>query len=189
MRLLFLHPLFLMSQQQPVHINKYDGTTAKITLDDQLIRFFGAEQRYKQVHTHEDVRLFLGYVSCAVAGIAFLNEYKSSFNEAKAFTLVCVVIFWLLQCVLWGYTTFVQKGVLFLGKDAKGVLTVKTTMKQYSPMYTVDLTYTAAHKTVQATVTKSISNWFDDQGVFADTLLDAFLAETLLSALTSLHAE
>ncbi|KAG1445494.1 hypothetical protein G6F56_009895 [Rhizopus delemar] len=67
----------------PVELtNKYDGTQLKNAVDDEISRFYGKNKQYIQSYKHTDIKLFLGYVSCFIAGGSFYYEYKTSFREA-----------------------------------------------------------------------------------------------------------
>lgn len=67
----------------------------------------------------------LGYVSCFIAGGAFLYEYKTSFNEALKITTVCVIAYWIIQIIALGYSYIFEKDEIFAGAkkvDGKVIL-------------------------------------------------------------------
>lgn len=68
-----------------------------------------------------DVKLSLGYLSCVFAGIASWYGYVNSFEESRTITAVCVAAYFVLNSILYLYTTFVEKSTVFVGlkKDAK----------------------------------------------------------------------
>ncbi|CAO3668197.1 unnamed protein product [Rhizopus stolonifer] len=100
----------------PVELtNKYDGTQLKNAVDDEISRFYGKNQQYIQSYKHTDIKLFLGYVSCFIAGGSFYYEYKTSFREAINVTTISVIVFWILQLLIIVYTYFVENNQIFKG--------------------------------------------------------------------------
>ena len=47
--------------------------------------------KYKEVHTHTDIKLFLGYVSCAFAAYGSIKNYMTSFEESRLDLLVACI--------------------------------------------------------------------------------------------------
>ncbi|KAI9021623.1 microsomal signal peptidase 25 kDa subunit-domain-containing protein [Phycomyces nitens] len=175
---------------QIVQINKNDCVQAKNALDDEISTYFG-NNLFKEVHTHTDIKLLLGYLSCAIAGGAFLYEYKTSFQEAQSVTLVCVITFWVLQLGISAYSSTVEKGVVFVGKNEKGTIQVKSTMEPYSPIYKLELVYKESNppKKVTYTLSKSISSWITTKGIVDQVRFHEDLQHSLDKALSSFHRE
>ncbi|KAL0092286.1 signal peptidase complex subunit 2 [Phycomyces blakesleeanus] len=179
-----------LNNSEAVQINKNDSVQAKNALDDEISKYFG-ESLFKELHTHTDVKLVLGYLSCAIAGGAFLYEYKTSFQEAQSVTLLCVIAFWVLQFGISIYSATVEKGVVFSGKNEKGTILVKTTMEPYSPIYKLELVYkeTNPPKTVTYTLSKSIASWITTKGIVDQVRFHEDLQHSFDKALSSLHRE
>lgn len=54
-------------------------------------------------------------MSCFIAGGAFLYEYKTSFNEALPTTTICVIVYWIIQAIAFGYSYLIEKDDIFVG--------------------------------------------------------------------------
>ncbi|RCI06802.1 hypothetical protein CU098_013788 [Rhizopus stolonifer] len=152
---------------EPVEVtNKYDGTQLKNAVDDELARFYSKKLGFEQSHTHTDVKLITGYVSCFIAAGAFWNEYKSSFTEALSVTIVCVVIYWIIQLIAVAYSYLVEKNEIFVGTQKvngkpTASLVISGKAEKYSPYYTLDFKYhdKTINKTVHYNIKPNITTW------------------------------
>ncbi|KAI7857486.1 signal peptidase complex subunit 2 [Circinella umbellata] len=179
--------------------NKFDGTQVKNAVDDQVRKYFGSEKSdYVEGHVHTDIKLLLGYSSCLLAGGAFLFEYYTSFQEAKPILLCSVIIFWLLQGVLWSYSAFVEQNEIFVGykndpktRERQGILTISSEMKRYSPTYIIQMKYQdqKLHKTTQTKLEKNVASWFTEDGVLATEIVDKDIQEQVASLLRQVHKD
>ncbi|KAI7899097.1 microsomal signal peptidase 25 kDa subunit-domain-containing protein [Cokeromyces recurvatus] len=173
----------------PVEVtNKYDATQLRNAVDDELSRYYSKEQHFTQSHVHTDFKLILGFISCFIAGGAFLNEYKTSFNEALHVTTMCVIVYWILQSILLVYTYFVEKGEIFVGHqkvDGKvtGTLKISSEFDKTSPLYKLTMVYSdrVKGKTVQSVVNPNMTTWFNEKGVLIREVMDKDLNNYLLS--------
>ncbi|KAI9276126.1 signal peptidase complex subunit 2 [Sporodiniella umbellata] len=157
----------------PVELaNKYDGTQLKNATDDEIARFYGKEQKFTQSFKHTDIKLFLGYFSCLIAGGSFLYEYKTNFNHALEVTKICVVVFWILQGINVAYIYLVEKNEIFRGTlslegKPSATLIVSGKIKKFSSSYPLTLTYTdiSLNKTSTLQIEPNVATWFTDKGV------------------------
>ncbi|KAI8357852.1 signal peptidase complex subunit 2 [Choanephora cucurbitarum] len=180
---------------EPVQVtNKYDSTQLKIAVDDEIARFYSKELDWKQSHTHTDVKLISGYVSCLIAAGAFLNEYKTSFNEALPITILCVIAYWVIQLAAFAYSYFVEKNEIFVGaltKDGKTIasLVISGKANKFSPLYKLDYKFTdkLLNKTVHYKTEPNITTWFDTTGVLVKPMIQKDLSVYLENAKQSLH--
>ncbi|KAI9310951.1 microsomal signal peptidase 25 kDa subunit-domain-containing protein [Dichotomocladium elegans] len=197
---LFLQNRLLHSvAEEPVQVtNKYDATQLKNAIDDEVRRYFGNERDYKEGHLHMDVKLLLGYGSCALAAGAFLIEYYTSFEEAKPTLWAAVIVFWILQVMLWAYTVFVEKSEIFVGyKHDKssgkrvGTMTVEGVMNRYSSLYTLTLHFQDQdhNKLSFYKLEKSVAGWFTEDGKLDKKALDRDLKDADESLVRQIHKD
>ncbi|KAI8984758.1 signal peptidase complex subunit 2 [Mycotypha africana] len=185
-----------MSQPTLDVSNKYDLTQLKNAVDDEISRYFSKEQNFKQSYRHTDIKLALGYASCIVAAGAFYYEYKTSFREALNVTTVAVIVFWVLQALLFTYSLFVEKNEIFRGTQivdgkAIGTLSVTGKIKKHSPMYQLTFTYQdkATSKSVANEVETNITTWFNTKGVLVKEVMDKSLDTSLADVKQKLHKD
>ncbi|KAI9478011.1 MAG: signal peptidase complex subunit 2 [Benjaminiella poitrasii] len=174
--------------------NKYDATQLRNAVDDELSRYYSEEQNFTQSHVHTDFKLAIGFVSCLIAGGAFLNEYKTSFNDALNTTTICVIVYWILQTILFAYSYFFEKNEIFVGHqkvDGKvaGTLKISAEFDKTSPIYKLTMHFTSQGKTVQSIVDAIMPTWFNTKGVLVREAMDKDLNNYLLSLKQKLHEE
>ncbi|KAB5590783.1 SPC25 domain-containing protein [Ceratobasidium theobromae] len=66
-----------------IKANNSNLTELKFTCDDALRKHLSRPEHFKQLHTHTDVRLGLGYASVAIAAATGLYSWKKDFEESK----------------------------------------------------------------------------------------------------------
>ncbi|GAA5802351.1 hypothetical protein HPULCUR_007815 [Helicostylum pulchrum] len=179
--------------KEPVEVsNVYDGTQLKNAVDDELARFYSTDLKFTQSHVHTDVKLFLGYISCFIAGGAFFYEYKTSFTEALTVTTLCVVAYWIIQTIAFAYTYLVEKDQIFIGYQkvngkVTGSLTISGSMDKYSSIYKLNMTYKSNGKSVSYQVEPNVARWFTTKGVMVPEAMDKDLTTFLTTLKNKLH--
>lgn len=150
-------------------------------------------------------------MSCAIAGGAFLYEYKTSFNEAFSVTTVCVIIYWILQSIGFAYSYFVQKNEIFVGtqklngkvnvhlfienerlicfQKASGVLKISGKIEKYSPNYELEFQYTdkSSGKKAHYKVVPNVTTWFNSTGTLNRDVMDKEIGAYLTTVKEKLH--
>ncbi|KAJ1562845.1 hypothetical protein HK096_001045 [Nowakowskiella sp. JEL0078] len=92
--------------------------------------------------------------------------------------MVCVAAYFVLSTLMWAYSQYVEKNVLYTGVlksqlDPDLIATATSKMEKFSDKYTLELSVsrvgskTSKAKVYTKTLTKSIGKWFDVDGRFA----------------------
>ncbi|BGP28011.1 signal peptidase complex subunit 2 [Rhodotorula toruloides] len=110
-------PVVLPAREPAAKVNNASLTELKNALDDVVKEYFClATHRFTRSHTHEDVRLAVGWTSVVVAAATGYYGYVTDFHESKYWVSVGVVLYVVLNTVLALYVAYVEKNVIFVGK-------------------------------------------------------------------------
>jgi len=191
-----------MSDQ--IRVNRGNLTELKNAVDDHLKKYLTTTQGYTENHRHIDIKLSLGYISCAFASFASWYGYVNSFEESRTLTAVCVVVYFVLNGILLLYTTFVEKNTVFVGfkRDAVSkspieILTISANLKRFSHIY--ELTFTsdrpiASKSSANAPQSRyllecSFGAWFDENGLLFESELERDIRDALEKSGAKTHVQ
>ncbi|KAJ3189768.1 Signal peptidase complex subunit 2 [Gaertneriomyces sp. JEL0708] len=192
------HPssVVIETEAEPIKIATNNALELKHTLDDALRKILVDDLKFKEIHTHPDTRLAIGYAACAFAAFGSGYSYFIPFADSKLILALCVAAYFILNGVLVLYAKYVEQNIIFqgvkedpLGLDPNKRIVVRTDNKRYTAEYTIkfELVDAAKHisavakdrkggrvvaeKTLQAestvTISKTFGDYFDEEGTFA----------------------
>lgn len=110
------------------------------TVDDNLPLTMEA-LGYEQSFTLIDIKLALGYLTVAIAGLLFYLDKKFSFKETYYVIAGCVVVYFILSSILYFFTSTPKyKNNKFVGyNESKQKIEVFTWTSKYDPIYNVKI--------------------------------------------------
>ncbi|KAI8972805.1 microsomal signal peptidase 25 kDa subunit-domain-containing protein [Trametes punicea] len=170
-------------EREEVRVNNASVTDMKHACDDALKRFLSRPDLFKQIYTHTDVRLALGWLSVLVAGATGLYGWKVPFEQSKPGAWAGVITYVMLTIVQTLYAYFIEGDIVFVGKRKtfdKRIVTERITITsrttpstpQSPPRYALGVVYVrsaSGGKTLlgkgRANEEQSYTEFFDERGV------------------------
>ncbi|PSS32136.1 hypothetical protein PHLCEN_2v2092 [Hermanssonia centrifuga] len=104
------------SEREEVKVNNASVTEMKHACDDALKRFLSRPELFKQIYTHTDVRLALGWASVFVAGGTGLYGWKIEFEKSKPVVWTGLILYIILTVLQALYSYFIEGDIVFVGK-------------------------------------------------------------------------
>ncbi|KAI0792293.1 microsomal signal peptidase 25 kDa subunit-domain-containing protein [Abortiporus biennis] len=99
-----------------VKVNNASVTEMKHACDDALKRFLSRPELFKQIYTHTDVRLALGWACVFVAAGTGLYGYKVEFEKSKPVVWAGLILYITLTVLQTLYAYFIEGDIVFVGK-------------------------------------------------------------------------
>ncbi|EIN08513.1 hypothetical protein PUNSTDRAFT_87955 [Punctularia strigosozonata HHB-11173 SS5] len=203
-------PASSASDKDVVKVNNANLTELKNACDDALKRFLSRPDLFKQIHTHTDVRLALGWGSVFTAAATGYYGWKVEFEKSKPLVWAGVILYVVLSAIQTLYAYFIERDIVFVGRRKtfeKRIVTDRITVTSStatprsttttastanSPSYTVSLTLIQSSnggKSLlgkhQVSVTAPFAEWFDEKGVMDVLAYETWLTSALARVMES----
>ncbi|XP_058796786.1 signal peptidase complex subunit 2 [Phymastichus coffea] len=167
-----------------IKVNKWDGAAVKNALDDVVKNIITKKYNYHENFALLDGRLAICGIAVLVAITALIWDYFHPFPASRPVLVVCVSVYFVLMVVSTLYTMYKEKGIFVVavqrdpaGFDPDYILEASSYLKKYDDQYTLVLSAKNDVTGVvnETSVTKSVANFIDVNGVVIPELVEAMV--------------
>ncbi|KAL6306336.1 microsomal signal peptidase 25 kDa subunit-domain-containing protein [Sparassis latifolia] len=182
-------------ERDEVKVNNASATEMKHACDDALKRFLSRPELFKQIYTHTDVRLALGWASVFVAAGTGLYGWKVDFERSKPVVWAGVILYMILTSLQTLYAYFIEGDIVFVGKRKtfdKRIVTERITLTSATkpstpstpPAYALTVSYvrsTSGGKSLlgrgRAATERGYNAFFDERGVMDQEAFERWVGQ------------
>ncbi|KZT00499.1 uncharacterized protein LAESUDRAFT_745812 [Laetiporus sulphureus 93-53] len=184
-----------LEERDVVKVNNASVTEMKHACDDALKRFLSRPELFKQIYTHTDIRLALGWASVFVAAGTALYGYRVEFEKSKPGVWAGLILYILLTTIQTLYAYLIEGDIVFVGKRktfAKRIVTERITLSSTStpstskspPAHALSVSYvrsTSGGKSLlgrgREKAERGYNTFFDENGVMDQEGFERWVAE------------
>ncbi|KAF2146797.1 uncharacterized protein K452DRAFT_294333 [Aplosporella prunicola CBS 121167] len=150
----------------------------KNTTDDALPNYINS-LKFRQSHTHADVRLALGYTAVLIAGVLFYFDWTRGWDLTKPYTAPAVLAYFLLNGAFMYWTYFVEKGLIYSGEKNGEKLQISSHCEKHIPIYKLRVRFTSSGVWQQIDIQAPFTRWFSADGYLVARPMQQFLASEI----------
>ncbi|KAG0149256.1 hypothetical protein CROQUDRAFT_653826 [Cronartium quercuum f. sp. fusiforme G11] len=177
----------------PVKVNNASIAELKNALDDSIKICLTKNHTFTEDHTHDDVKLILGWASCLLAGGVSLAGWYFGWEKTQFYTGYFVGLYAVLSGILTAYVTMVQKQIIYVGtresttsKSLPERITVSTQVSSFDPIYKLSVEYEVSKKNglkkYKTSLAPHFKQFFDVEGTLDEPGWHSYLDEILKTA-------
>ncbi|VDC05712.1 unnamed protein product [Peniophora sp. CBMAI 1063] len=185
------------AERDPVKVNNASASELKTACDDALKRFLSRPDLFKQIHTHTDVRLGLGWAAVIIALGTGLYGYYVEFEQAKPLVWTGVSLYVVLTTLQTLYAYFVERDTVFVGKRKtldKRIVTERVTIAsrtnpsspKNAPAYSIKLSFVRSSNGGKSLLGKSAEDearpytaFFDSEGTMDQPRFESWVGDVV----------
>lgn len=179
----------------PVKVNNGSITELKNALDDSTKLHLTKNHNFIQDHSHDDLKLTLGWVSSLLAGALSFAGWHYGWEKTQGYTLYVVVVYWIISTIALVHASFVQKQIIYVGtrattndKSTFERITISTESTSYDPIYKLNLEYEIPKKNgskkYQNDLKPHYKDFFDIDGTLIESIWNSYLDGILKTAVS-----
>eukprot|EP01097_Dermamoeba_algensis_P004320 TRINITY_DN284_c0_g5_i1.p1 TRINITY_DN284_c0_g5~~TRINITY_DN284_c0_g5_i1.p1 ORF type:complete len:184 (+),score=51.00 TRINITY_DN284_c0_g5_i1:43-552(+) len=144
-------------------VDKYETNAVKQAVDESILNFLESKENLEADNTTSNYRIILGSIICIAAAVS--HFFPIPFPKNVPLLIACVSVYAICSAILQYIASKIERDAIFIGDG----LRVSTWLPKYDDQFTI--TAQLEGGTGSATITKSIGNWFDEEGYLHDDVL------------------
>ena len=154
----------------------YSSSDIKDAVDQGVI--LRLNNRYKQIHILDDIKLVVAYLSLVIAGAVTWRDLKYGFEYSKYFTAFGTGMFFLLSGLLLIWDKVITKGTVYVGKRENVTLVLKTRVDEKKAVYSCALEKRGDDGTKSTSLMEqNLSTLINSNGFLNGTSLDNLITK------------
>lgn len=159
-----------MGEEKVYHVvDKWDASQVKNLLDESAKQYILDQYKYEESNFLVDIRLVLCFLPVCAAFYALIYDFMHPFPESADVLKTCVYSYFALMIIMTIYSTYVESNTILIAYkkgrgNKKSKIRVMSKMKRFDDQYTLIVEGPKSKNSC----TKSVGNYFDINGVFAE---------------------
>jgi signal peptidase complex subunit 2 len=174
------------TDDKQIKINKWDHLALKNTLDDAVKEVLITKYNHIEDFSLIDCRLLICSFAVLIAAFALAWDFFNPFPKSRFVLTVCVALYFVTMAINTLYTTYMEKGIfaVTLERDESGfnpdvVWEASSYIKKHNGTYCLTIVRkdTVGGDIREREISKSVANYFDDEGTLCQDVMDNEVAK------------
>lgn len=156
-------------------VNVYSISEVSQTINESLpdvMKRLGYEETFELV----DQKLLIGYSTAIVAAISFIIDKKFVHDNIVKYQQILVGTYFVLSVIFWFFKKYVEKSIVYSGKNGTEIIKLKTEFEENKPIYNMTL---IDNKKKTLTSSLEINKVFNSEGYLQTDLLLEWVKQQL----------